>query len=350
MLTPEASAVLVVARPGEVLAAVQQDGIITEIYADRADGQLKVADICCIRLTHRDDGLGGWFADAGAQQPAFLPISTIPKPLRANLTEGQSLAVKVTAPARGHKGARLTLKNVEQPQALPPHPGVITSPGGALQLALQNRTGWPIWFDHSATRAELTDVAPAASMLAPRPDADWCLAVRQAWRDAISPEVPFTGGSLTIEQTEAATVIDVNGTGDRLTLNLAAARTAAAELRRRNIGGLVMTDFPDMTEKAHRQQVFAAMEQALADDPQPVQLTALDGFSTMRLTRRRMGLSATQTQMARARAPETGWRLSASSRLIDAADEAWLAGEPTPELQPAGLLQEAIAGFFARRS
>src|SRR4029078_6960552 len=79
--------------------------------------------------------------------------------------------------------------------------------------------------------------------------------------------------SLIVERTEALTVIDVN-TGKNVGRsnleetvyrnNLEAAEAIARELRLRDIGGIIVTDFIDMESRANREAVEEAFRQALA--------------------------------------------------------------------------------------
>ena len=73
-----------------------------------------------------------------------------------------------------------------------------------------------------------------------------------------------SGGHLVIDQTESMTTIDVNTGGfvghrnleDTIfRTNLEAAVAIARQLRLRNLGGIIIIDFIDMTDAAHRTQV-----------------------------------------------------------------------------------------------
>ena len=84
-----------------------------------------------------------------------------------------------------------------------------------------------------------------------------------------------SGGYLIIDQTEAMTTIDVNTgafVGHRnlketiFKTNLEAAQAIARQLRLRNLGGIIILDFIDMTEEEHRRQVLRALEKALDKD------------------------------------------------------------------------------------
>ncbi|KKW69204.1 ribonuclease [Lampropedia cohaerens] len=98
-----------------------------------------------------------------------------------------------------------------------------------------------------------------------------------------------SGGYLIIDQTEALTTIDVNTGGyvgarnfdDTIfKTNLEAAQAIARQLRLRNLGGIIVVDFIDMTQDKHRQQVLQEFRRQLARDR--VRTTVCD-FSTLGL-------------------------------------------------------------------
>lgn len=105
-----------------------------------------------------------------------------------------------------------------------------------------------------------------------------------------------SGGYLVIDQTEALTTIDVN-TGTYVgrknleeTLfktNLEAAQAIARQLRLRNLGGMIIVDFIDMTDAEHRRQVLRALEKALARDRSKVYLTEMSPLGLVEVTRKR---------------------------------------------------------------
>jgi ribonuclease G len=110
---------------------------------------------------------------------------------------------------------------------------------------------------------------------------------------ALQPHVPLpAGGSLIIQQTAAFIAIDVNSGGRRaLDTNLAAAREIARQLRLRRIGGTAVVDFIDLPARAARARVLAALRDALAHDPVPVQAFGMSRFGLVEISRKRTGPS-----------------------------------------------------------
>ncbi|HEY8508805.1 MAG TPA: ribonuclease G [Steroidobacteraceae bacterium] len=114
---------------------------------------------------------------------------------------------------------------------------------------------------------------------------------------ALDRKVPLkSGGHLVIDQTESMTTIDVNTgayVGHRnleetiFRTNLEAAVAIARQLRLRNLGGIIIIDFIDMTDESHRRQVLAALERALAGDRAQTHIVSLSPLGLVEMTRKR---------------------------------------------------------------
>ena len=105
-----------------------------------------------------------------------------------------------------------------------------------------------------------------------------------------------SGGYLVIDQTESMTTIDVNTGGyvgyrnleDTIfRTNLEAAVAIARQLRLRNLGGIIIIDFIDMEDEAHRRQVIEALQRALAGDRAQTQIASLSPLGLVEMTRKR---------------------------------------------------------------
>lgn len=105
-----------------------------------------------------------------------------------------------------------------------------------------------------------------------------------------------SGGYLIFDQTEAMTTVDVNTGGfvgartfdDTIfKTNLEAAQTIARQLRLRNLGGIIIIDFIDMENDAHRQAVFAELQKALARDHTRMSVSGFTGLGLVEMTRKR---------------------------------------------------------------
>ncbi len=105
-----------------------------------------------------------------------------------------------------------------------------------------------------------------------------------------------SGGYLIIDQTEAMTTIDVNTgafVGNRnleetiFKTNLEAAQAIARQLRLRNLGGIIILDFIDMTEDEHKRQVMRALEKALEKDHARTHVCDVSPLGLIEMTRKR---------------------------------------------------------------
>lgn len=125
---------------------------------------------------------------------------------------------------------------------------------------------------------------------------------------ALEKKVPLkSGGSLIIETTEAMTVVDVNTgkfTGKKnleetiLTTNLEAAQEVVRQLRLRNIGGLIVIDFIDMTSGANKQKLFRFFEKTLRErDKFQSVVLKISEFGLVQMTRKRSGITLLQQMM-----------------------------------------------------
>lgn len=114
---------------------------------------------------------------------------------------------------------------------------------------------------------------------------------------ALGKQVPLkSGGYLIIEQTEAMTTIDVNTGGfvGRSNLeetifktNLEAAEVIARQLRIRNLGGIIILDFIDMTNESNQEKVLESLHQHMEGDPAKYQIGGLSSLGLVEMTRKR---------------------------------------------------------------
>jgi|GEM_PF-70412 len=107
---------------------------------------------------------------------------------------------------------------------------------------------------------------------------------------AVTGEFPIGEGMLCIERTRAMTMIDIDGSGDPLTLNIAAAAEIGRLLRLLDIGGQVGIDFVTLDDRKARAAVDAALADACAALG-PHKRTAMNGFGFVQLIRPRTGPS-----------------------------------------------------------
>jgi len=117
------------------------------------------------------------------------------------------------------------------------------------------------------------------------------------------------GAYIIIEHTEALHVIDVNS-GHRsrqaddqeenaLAVNMAAAEEIARQIRLRDMGGIVVIDFIDLSKMENREKLYHYMKELMSDDRAKHNILPLSKFCLMQITRQRvrpvMDLSTDET-------------------------------------------------------
>jgi len=108
-----------------------------------------------------------------------------------------------------------------------------------------------------------------------------------------------SGGSLVIDRTEAMIVIDVNtgkfiGKGGNLEEtvtknNIEAAEEIARQLRLRDMGGIIVIDFIDMSLESNRDQVLRRLVECLGRDRTKHQVAEVTSLGLVQMTRKRVG-------------------------------------------------------------
>lgn len=107
------------------------------------------------------------------------------------------------------------------------------------------------------------------------------------------------GGYLVVDPCEAMTVIDVNsgkflgskaGAEDMMyRLNMEAAQEISRVLRLREISGIILIDFVDMQEEAHRADVLTVLKEHLSKDPSKTVVHGFTALGLVEMTRKRTG-------------------------------------------------------------
>ncbi len=116
--------------------------------------------------------------------------------------------------------------------------------------------------------------------------------------DAIEKKVWLrSGGHIVIDQMEALTAIDVN-TGKYvgkkssdetiLKTNLEAVKEVVYQLKLRNIGGIIVIDFIDMSKAADREKVYNALRDALKADKARTNILKISELGIVEMTRKRV--------------------------------------------------------------
>ncbi|HET9484195.1 MAG TPA: ribonuclease G [Xanthomonadales bacterium] len=391
--------ILINVTPRETRVALVENGMLQEVYLERASRRGYYGNIYKGRVSRVMPGMQAAFVEVGLERAAFLHASDIvrtpaveaegngnapmPTPPIAELVrEGQEIVVQVVKDPIGTKGARLTthlsipsrylvllpyaktvgisqriedeaerarlketilsLQDPERPlgfivrtnaegeprEALSEDVAYLLKAWDAVSQGIRTaKVGQRIYDDLSLPLRAVRDLMRAgvekvridsretfdrtvafAQQFVPglaeriehypgeRPIFD-LYGVEDEIQRALRKEVPLkSGGYLIIDQTEAMTTIDVN-TGAFLgtrTLeetvyrtNLEAAQAAGRQLRLRNLGGIIIIDFIDMTDDEHKRQVLRTLEKALARDHSKTTVYEMSPLGLVEMTRKR---------------------------------------------------------------
>ena len=141
----------------------------------------------------------------------------------------------------------------------------------------------------------------------PRTDMFYSEGIYDQFSKSLSPKVELSNGAyLIIDRTEALTVIDVNTgkfTGDDslehtvYCTNVLATREIARQVKLRNLGGLFVVDFIDMTEENHKKAIVDELERALRADKAKCKVLPMSKFGLVEFTRKRTGVAASELML-----------------------------------------------------
>ncbi|MGQ7845346.1 ribonuclease G [Granulosicoccus sp. 3-233] len=384
---------LINVTPQETRVATVENGMLTEIWIERAQKIGRVGTIFQGKVKRVLPGMEAAFVDIGLEKAAFLHVSDVQAPapregemaetsISRLLNEGQTLAVQVTKDPLGTKGARVTSKLTVPSRYLVMMPyednigvsvridnederdrlrGLIetlrgdeTSRGyivrtaaegveapalqadmeyldkawkGVIERRKSKKPGEVIFRDLPLVQRMMRDLSRGnieRIRIDSRetyaqcvtfcneyvPELSRCLehypgerpifdlhGVEDEIDKALNKRVDLkSGGHLVIDQTESMTTIDVNTGGfvgkhnleeTIFKTNLEAAQAIARQLRLRNLGGIIIIDFIDMSILEHRRQVLRALEKALERDHARTQVNEVSPLGLVEMTRKR---------------------------------------------------------------
>ncbi|MDH3374311.1 MAG: ribonuclease G [Gammaproteobacteria bacterium] len=387
--------ILINVTPNEVRAALLENGVLQEVYVERAARRGVISNIYKGHVSRVLPGMQAAFVDIGLPRTAFLHASDIVRPqngdvsneslpnIRELVKEGEDVLVQVVKDPLGNKGARLTsfitlpsrylvllpegdsvgvsarIEDEDERERLRSlvvtlleeaelDCGAIvrTVAEGAeieelradlkflakLWAVVQERcrkaqvktlvhedlslplrvlrdlvtenvehilvdSGQDFAAMHDFAETFLPPVAPMLELYRRRRPIFDLHSIEDEIRKALDRSIPLkSGGYIIFDQTEAMTTVDVNTGGyvghrnleeTIYRTNLEAAVTIARQLRLRNLGGIIIIDFIDMEEPAHRDNVLQLLEQALASDHARHQISAVSPLGLVEMTRKR---------------------------------------------------------------
>ncbi|MBX3045353.1 MAG: Rne/Rng family ribonuclease [Candidatus Kapabacteria bacterium] len=140
-----------------------------------------------------------------------------------------------------------------------------------------------------------------------------------------------SGGDVMIEHTEAMTVIDVNsGKGsDRdqernaFKTNMEAMKEVAKQIRLRDLGGMIIIDFIDMTDDNNRKKLYNEMKKEMARDRAKTVIYPLSQLGLMQITRQRINQNIVEKLTESCPMCKGSGRITSKAVLINEIDR-WL--------------------------
>lgn len=390
--------ILMNVTPREIRVAVVENGVLQEVFIERASRRGMVGSVFKGKVNRVLPGMQAAFVDIGLARTAFLHVSDIVMPpakelatdtgrdttvpnITALLHDGQEVLVQVVKDPLGTKGARLTtqislpsrflvfvandsgvgvshkIADEEERQRLKDIVTRIAAefPGGYIvRTAAEAATEELLREDASFFQKQWSDIQQSSKAAKPstlvyeelplalramrdrlrdhiekvridsresyRRIMDFVNKFAPQWADRIEyypGERPLfdlysvedeiqkallkrvelkSGGHVVIDQTEAMTTIDVNTgafVGNRtqsetiFKTNLEAAQAIARQLRLRNLGGIIIIDFIDMTDEDHKRQVLRALEKAVQRDHAKTTISGVSALGLVEMTRQR---------------------------------------------------------------
>jgi len=226
----------------------------------------------------RGEGWGEGQAGAGFRIIEVAPID--------------ALAVEAAALAQRWRDILESASRLDPPARLDP----VVSLAAALARSLPDVPD-KILVDDPAAVPQLRAAFPG-SAVSQVPETEWSTNLDAVLDGALSDTLALPdGGSVHFEATRVGVLIDVDtgtpetGSPERsaLTVNLAAARTIARQIRLRNLGGGIVVDFVGRDSRSEREKVRTALAEALAPDPAGPQLLGWTRLGHFELVRPRRG-------------------------------------------------------------
>lgn len=294
------------AAPGEIRAGLIDDGKLAEFRIFRLHFPLSVTGLLYTARLVQRQGAGKAIVDIGRNLEAQLENAP-------NLPEGALLAVELIRAPLPEPGRWKMAVVRPAPDNAPllqsgAHEG--ESPKARFLRHMAGRADRIVCGSPLAVRDLQSELAAATLPLSidagAIEDADFDSLIDQAVRG----EYAIPNGMLSIERTRSMTMIDIDGSGDPVALNMAAAREIPRLLRLLDIGGQIGIDFLATPDRKARQSVDTALADACAVLG-PHERTAINGFGFAQIVRPRTGPSIPEILCE----TEPG-RASAASRAI----------------------------------
>ncbi len=270
-------------------------------------------DLYLARVRRLEPALGLAFCDLGAGPEGILPLEQAPR----SLTEGELLPVRLVRAAAPGKGPKLA--PARGPKAWREGEAPRLLEAGADPLARFLGPGLSaVVVDSPDWRARLG--AGVETTLLPGGFGTALNNLLEGEVEALlQPRVALGAGSLLIEPGETLTAIDVNlgaaGQGQArraaADFNRLALGEIARQLRLRSLAGRVLVDCLTSGLEGEGRALKARLKEAVADDPERVEVKGMTLTGLLELTRRRGLFPPLHELLTQAEAPYGGRRLTA---------------------------------------
>jgi ribonuclease G len=364
--------VLITALPGDRRAAGLAGGRLVRLALSGNEDQIRVGDIILGRIKKVAGSIGCTFVDLGRHPHGVLMAGDAP--VGRPLAEGEAILCQVLREAIGDKGPKLTARLPSLSDAVKGSPTganppcrLARGPDPILSL-LRDRAAAGVRRVVVDDGRELSRLRAAIPELSDRLEA-WleptplfaASGVDEAIEEALKPTVLLpSGGRLTIEETEALVIIDVDTgavSGDSskssgLTCDLEAAVAIGREIVARDLAGIVVIDFVPLRRPAQRARVLEALWNSFSGDDRQLRIFGWTRLGLVELSRERRGPSLTRRLTAnctacggRGRPISPRWIAGDALRALLA--EARLTAAKPPSLVVAPAVLEQLRGPLA---
>ena len=98
--------------------------------------------------------------------------------------------------------------------------------------------------------------------------------------------------------------------------NVAAAKEIAKQIRLRNLGGIIIVDFIDMTESEHREEVLKTLKEEVKSDGMRTNVVSMTSLGLVELTRKRKRVSIDSYLLQKCPYCDNGYVVSNEHRIM----------------------------------
>lgn len=300
--------ILAETTPRAMRLALMAGERLVELHIDRPGRGHRQGDVFVGRVSRVVAALDACFVDLGEGVAGFLKAGEADTgdgggAISKLVQEGQKLAVAIKAEARDEKGPVLTRRFDDRDGRLAAAAMRATPPrliSRARMLLARLADDYPdarVIADSPAELAALRRRARSGEAVLHQGGALFETAgVEEQIERALAPRVTLpSGAALLFEPVRTLTAVDVDSARaseaahDPTAINLEAAPVLAAQLRLRNLGGLIVVDFLNSGSEEAGRRLVARLRDSFRDDPAEVVVDGPSRFGVVEIARQRRG-------------------------------------------------------------